>query len=89
MSDVRIFAMRGVFAGGFVGGTAVRLRRQMLKWEVPDLDFAGKSSIFVSAKEETVPVRRLPPFLGPACAQNYPALRKNYKGLGFIYVPDR
>ena len=81
--------MRGVFARGFVRGTAVRLRRQMLKWEVPDLDFAGKSSIFVSAKEETAPVGRLPPFLGPACAQNYPALRKNYKGLGFIYVPDR
>ena len=86
---MRKFAARGVFAGGFVRGTAVRLRRQMLKWEVPDLLFVEKSSIFVSAKEETAPVKRLPPFLGPACAQNYPALRKNYKGLGFIYVPDR
>ena len=89
MSDVRIFTTRGMHGGGFVRGAIVRLRRQMLKWEVPDLLFVEKSSIFVSAKEETVPVRRLPPFLGPACGQNYPALRKNYKGLGFIYVPDR
>ena len=58
----------------------------MLKREGADLLFAGKSSIFACAKEETVRSRRLPPFLGPACAQNYPALRKNYKGLGFIYV---
>ncbi|MGN1261308.1 MAG: hypothetical protein ACI4UC_09390 [Alloprevotella sp.] len=48
--------------------------------------FAEKCSIFALAKEETAPGRRLPPFLGPAYAQNYPALRKNYKGLGFIYV---
>ena len=59
---------------------------QMLKWEEADLLFVEKSSIFAIAKEETVRSRRLPPFLGPACAQNYPALRKNYKGLGFIYV---
>ena len=59
----------------------------MLKWERPDLLFAGKCSIFVLPKEETERNRRLPPFLGPACAQNYPALGQNYKALGFIYVP--
>ena len=58
----------------------------MLKREGADLLFAGKCSIFACAKEEAVRSKRLPPFLGPACAQNYPALRKNYKGLGFIYV---
>ena len=59
----------------------------MLKREGPDLLFAEKCSIFVPAKEEAVRRERLPPFLGPAYGQNYPALRKNYKGLGFIYVP--
>ena len=70
-------------------GKKTRRRRyadQMLKCERPDLLFAEKCSIFVLPKEETERNRRLPPFLGPACAQNYPALRKNYKGLGFIYV---
>ena len=59
----------------------------MLKWEEPDLLFAEKCSIFVPAKEEAVRRERLPPFLGPACGQNYPALGQNYKALGFIYVP--
>ena len=59
----------------------------MLKQEKPDLLFAEKCSIFVPAKEEAVYNPRLPPFLGPACGQNYPALGKNYKGPGFIYVP--
>ena len=59
---------------------------QMLKWEEADLLFIGKCSIFAIAKEETVHSRRLPPFLGPACAKNYPALGQNYKALGFIYV---
>ena len=59
---------------------------QMLKWEEADLLFIEKSSIFAIAKEETVHSRRLPPFLGPACGQNYPALGQNYKALGFIYV---
>ncbi len=59
----------------------------MLKCERPDLLFAEKCSIFVLPKEETERNRRLPPFLGPACAQNYPALGQNYKALGFIYVP--
>ena len=58
----------------------------MLKWERPHLLFVEKCSIFAFAKEETVRSRRLPPFLSPACAQNYPALAKNYKALGFIYV---
>ena len=71
-------------------GKKTRRRRyadQMLKCERPDLLFAGKCSIFVLPKEETERNRRLPPFLGPACAQNYPALGQNYKALGFIYVP--
>ena len=59
----------------------------MLKPERSDLLFAEKCSIFALAKEETVPDRRLPPFLGPAYAQNYKALAQNYKALGFIYVP--
>ena len=59
---------------------------QMLKWEEADLLFVEKSSIFAIAKEETVHSRRLPPFLGPACGQNYPAVGQNYKALGFIYV---
>ena len=59
---------------------------QMLKWEEADLLFIGKCSIFAIAKEETVHSRRLPPFLGLACGQNYPALGQNYKALGFIYV---
>ena len=58
-----------------------------VKMKNRDLDFAKKSSIFVSAKEEAVYNPRLPPFLSPACGQNYPALTKNYKALGFIYVP--
>ena len=71
-------------------GKKTRRRRyadQMLKCERPDLLFAEKCSIFVLPKEEAVPSRRLPPFLGPACAQNYPALTQNYKALSFIYVP--
>ena len=71
-------------------GKKTRRRRyadQMLKCERPDLLFAEKCSIFVLPKEETERNRRLPPFLGPACAQNYPALGQNYKALGFIYVP--
>ena len=71
-------------------GKKTRRRRyadQMLKCERPDLLFAEKCSIFVLPKEETERNRRLPPFLGPACAQNYPALTQNYKALGFIYVP--
>ena len=60
---------------------------QMLKRERSHLLFDEKCSIFALAKEETVHSRRLPPFLSPACAQNYPALAKNYKALGFIYVP--
>ncbi|MDD5780594.1 MAG: hypothetical protein PUD40_06040 [Bacteroidales bacterium] len=59
---------------------------QMLKWERADLLFVEKSNIFAIAKEETVRSRRLPPFLGPACGQNYPAFGQNYKALGFIYV---
>ena len=59
---------------------------QMLKRERPHLLFVEKCSIFALAKEETVRSRRLPPFLSPACAQNYPALAQNYKALGFIYV---
>ena len=59
---------------------------QMLKRTEADLLFAEKCSIFVPAKEEAVHGAWLPPFLGPACAQNYPALAKNYKALGFIYV---
>ena len=59
-------------------------KRQMLKCERPDLLFAQESSIFALAKEETAPDRRLPPFLGPAYAQNYKALAQNYKALGFI-----
>ena len=59
---------------------------QMLKRERPHLLFVEKCSIFAFAKEETVHSRRLPPFLSPACAQNYPALAQNYKALGFIYV---
>ena len=59
---------------------------QMLKRERPHLLFVEKCSIFAFAKEETVHSRRLPPFLSPACAQNYPALAKNYKGLVFFYV---
>ena len=58
----------------------------MLKREEPDLLFAEKCSIFVPAKEEAVRRERLPPFLGPACEGNYPALAQNYKALGFIYV---
>ena len=60
---------------------------QMLKRTEADLLFAEKCSIFVPAKEEAVHSVRLPPFLGPACGQNYPALTQNYKALGFIYVP--
>ena len=60
---------------------------QMLKCERPDLLFAEKCSIFVLPKEEAIRYKRLPPFLGPACAQNYPALGQNYKALSFIYVP--
>ena len=59
----------------------------MLKRERPHLLFVEKCSIFALAKEETAPGRRLPPFLGPAYAQNYKALAQNYKALGFIYVP--
>ena len=59
----------------------------MLKRERPDLDFVEIGSIFVPAKEEAVRKERLPPFLGPACEGNYPALAQNYKALGFIYVP--
>ena len=58
----------------------------MLKRERADLLFAEKCSIFVLPKEEAALCARLSPFLGPACAQNYPALAKNYKALGFIYV---
>ena len=52
----------------------------MLKPARSDLLFAEKCSIFALAKEETAPDGWLPPFLGPAYAQNY-------KALGFIYVP--
>ena len=52
-----------------------------------DLLFDEKCSIFALAKEEAAHSKRLPPFLGPACGQNCPALGKNYKGLGSIYVP--
>ena len=58
----------------------------MLKPERSDLLFAEKCSIFAFAKEEAVRSKRLPPFLGPACEGNYPALAQNYKALGFIYV---
>ena len=58
----------------------------MLKPERSDLLFAEKCSIFALAKEEAVRSKRLPPFLGPACEGNYPALAQNYKALGFIYV---
>ena len=60
---------------------------QMLKREEADLLFVEKCSIFVPAKEEAAHSNRLPPFLGPACEQNYPALGQNYKAPGFIYVP--
>ena len=53
---------------------------------MPDLLFAENCSIFVPAKEEAVRSEPLPPFLRPACAQNYKGLGQNYKGLGFIYV---
>ena len=59
---------------------------QMLKWKEPDLLFIEKCGIFVLPKEETERIRRLPPFLVPACAKNYPALGQNYKALGFVYV---
>ena len=58
----------------------------MLKPGRSDLLFAEKCSIFALAKEEAVRSKRLPPFLGPACEGNYPALAQNYKALGFIYV---
>ena len=58
----------------------------MLKRGRADLLFAEKCSIFVLPKEEATLCARLSPFLSPACAQNYPALAKNYKALGFIYV---
>ena len=58
----------------------------MLKRERPHLDFDEKCSIFALAKEEAAHSKRLPPFLGPACEGNYPALAQNYKALGFIYV---
>ncbi|MDD5780334.1 MAG: hypothetical protein PUD40_04705 [Bacteroidales bacterium] len=57
---------------------------QMLKRERPHLLFAEKCSIFALAKEEAIRYERLPPFLSPAYAQNYPALAKNYKALGFF-----
>ena len=59
---------------------------QMLKREEPDLLFIEKCGIFVLPKEETERNRRLPPFLVPVCAKNYPALGQNYKALGFVYV---
>ena len=58
----------------------------MLKRGEPDLLFDEKCSIFAIAKEEAAHRKRLPPFLGPACEGNYPALAQNYKALGFIYV---
>ena len=72
---------------GKITKPAGRCSGRNVKGKNRDLDFAKKSSIFVSAKEEAVYNPRLPPFLSPACGQNYPALTKNYKALGFIYVP--
>ena len=59
-----------------------------------DFDFVSpKDSAYL--KEEIVKdninriskLNKLPPFLPPLQGQNYKALTKNYKALGFIYVP--
>ena len=53
----------------------------MLKRKIADLDFAKKCSIFVLAKEEVVPIGRLPPFYIGLSGGKQAGERKNWQGL--------